>query len=239
MGKTSLAVSFTAPEGAEDINLVHYFNFDFGLERAYKALQGRIDQFPGSEESFIIHPYEFDPEGDLDLEEAADLFERWEEDWLSAHEDIKENNGGVLIFDTETMWTTIVTIIKTNAALQNRLAKRKEGKDGVDYVQRLDYGDRNAYIEKVMQSALALPNTNLVLVSRADPVFDGAKETNELKPAGFKWLGNLVDAQIFCYKMKSGAYKQRIDFDGFESDHDGDEFDGLTYTELCEELDWG
>jgi hypothetical protein len=215
---------------------MHYFDFDQGLPRAVPTLETRDDL-----DVFTRHEYLYKPEGDLDLSEAAALFNEWQKDWLEAFEQIKANDGGVLVIDTETQWVDLVTIVKTNAALRNRMAKRKDDKTGgVDHIQRLDYGDRNAFIEKMMLSVAALPNTRLVLVSRAGPVFDGAKQTDRMVPNGYKFMDNVVDLRIQCIGLSNGiTFHRHVDFDGFNPVNNKHEFkEGEMYPAMAEELGW-
>ncbi len=216
---------------------MHYFDFDQGLPRAVPELEKREDL-----DVFTRHEYLYAPEGDLDLTEASVLFSQWQEDWLAAFDEIKENNGGVLVIDTETQWTDLVTIVKTNAALRNRMAKRKD-KDkagGTDHIQRLDYGDRNAFMEKMMLAVAVLPNARLVVVSRSAPTFDGAKQTEKVVPAGYKFLDSVVDVRIQCVGLSDGkTFHRHVDFDGFNPENNKHAFkEGEMYPEMAMELGW-
>ena len=233
VGKTSLAAQVTAPE-AEDPYLMHYFNWDHGLERAHKALTKR-----GHLEAFNIYTYSWPRTGNVEEEDALAMLSTWEDNWITALESCEENNGGVLVLDTETHWTEIATIVKTNAALRQRMAKRTKEKFGAaNEVQRLDYGPRNAYIERTILSVREIPNTYLVAISRVADEYQGNQPTGKKIPKGYRDLGSMVDFGVSIRRLKEGARVYTVEQDKFHDENVGAEFEDVTWDELRAEL-WG
>lgn len=230
VGKSSLALTATAPE-AKNPSLMYYFDWDQGLERAHRALGELPDP-----DACHITSYGF-PAGEVTEKNAADMFAEWQEDFADALDDIEENNGGTLVLDTESQWTDIVTLVMTNKALQERIAKRRGKKvDAVDYVQRLDYGLRNAFIEKTILNCRGLPNTRFVMITRLGPVFEGATDTGRKEPKGYKSMGYMVELDIKLRRKGDGKRELFIITDKFEDANTGTTLDFQTLPALMEEF---
>jgi hypothetical protein len=94
-------------------------------------------------------------------------------------------------------------------------------------------------MEKMLLAVAALPGATLICISRADEIFDGPKGTGKFAPRGFKYLSNVVDAQIQCIHYPAARkFIQKITFDGFDTDNNGEEFEGNDFMDLAEEMGW-
>lgn len=218
VGKSSLALTATAPE-ADNPDLMFVFDWDQGLERAHKALTARTEP-----EYCHIYTYGFEPGADVTENDMADAFGDWQDDFAEACAEIEENKGGVIVLDTESHWTDIVTLVKTNEALRLRIAKRRnsDSGDGVsNNVQRLDYGLRNAFIEKTVLNMRGLPNARFVMITRLGPVFEGAQDTGRKAPKGYKDMNYMVELDLRLRRNTKGDREVIISADKFVDSNTG------------------